>query len=270
MVREVSAQDFVRSPVGSYVADATWLCFCPDDASVIATVLWSHLDEEQLHALCDVVPETHCPSLAPHGYLLDVRGVEGLDPWLFPNLDAYLKENHEVFARAVTSLAIVRPEGLLAATVAEGFFDVMPAPCPVRVFIDPEAALEWLGRAHVAADLAQAVAVVRATSRLSTQLRELLGRVGPGVPIHEIAGELGVSSRTLQRRLQDEGTSFRGEVNTARLRAAQRLLSGSEASITEIAFEVGYASPAHLAEQFRRRMGETPTQWREKRRGATA
>ena len=146
---------------------------------------------------------------------------------------------------------------------------MFPAPCPVRVFTSAEEALAWLGAASsVAADLGDAVAKVCATSRLSSQLRELLEHEGASTPIGKVARKLGVSPRTLQRRLRLEGTSFRDEVNVARLRAAQRLLTESRASIAEIAFEVGYASPAHLSEWFRRRMGESPSQWREKRRSA--
>ena len=267
-MQEVAGHAFALSPLGRFAASSTWVCFCPD-ASLVATVLWGHIDEEQLHALCDAVPETHCASLAPHAYLLDVRDVQSLDPWLLPGLKQYLHATHATYARLVTRIAIVRPRDLLAATVAEGFFSVFPAPCPVRVFTGAEEALEWLGaESSVALELVDAVTMVRATSRLSAQLRELLEHEGASTPIGKVARKLGVSPRTLQRRLRLEGTSFRDEVNVARLRAAQRLLTESRASIAEIAFEVGYASPAHLSEWFRRRMGESPSQWREKRRSA--
>lgn len=58
------------------------------------------------------------------------------------------------------------------------------------------------------------------------------------------------------------GTTFSDYLRAYRLRlAAQRLLSGGE-RISEIAYQTGFASPAHLADQFRRRFGMSPRDYR--------
>ncbi|WP_421854457.1 AraC family transcriptional regulator [Novosphingobium sp.] len=58
------------------------------------------------------------------------------------------------------------------------------------------------------------------------------------------------------------GTTFSDYLRAYRLRlAAQRLLSGGE-RVSEIAYQTGFASPAHLADQFRRRFGMSPRDYR--------
>ena len=77
---------------------------------------------------------------------------------------------------------------------------------------------------------------------------------------------LGLSERTLQRRLQDSGTTFQDEVQSARMRVAERLLLDTDASLTSIAFDVGYSSLQRFSALFRKVTGESPSKWRAKRR----
>ena len=51
-----------------------------------------------------------------------------------------------------------------------------------------------------------------------------------------------------------------------RLKRAKEMLSEGDASIAKIAKEMGYASPQHLAMQFRKTFGTTPTEWRSRNR----
>ncbi|GAC1576616.1 MAG: hypothetical protein NVS3B20_25350 [Polyangiales bacterium] len=84
--------------------------------------------------------------------------------------------------------------------------------------------------------------------------------------LHDAALTLGLSSRTLQRRLLEERTSFVAEVQDARLRNAQRLLLNTDAAVTTIALNLGYASPQHFSSSFRKRMGITPAAFRAQRK----
>jgi AraC-like DNA-binding protein len=45
-------------------------------------------------------------------------------------------------------------------------------------------------------------------------------------------------------------------------RAAERLGAAHEASITEIAFELGFNDSAYFARAFRQRFGVSPREWR--------
>ena len=83
------------------------------------------------------------------------------------------------------------------------------------------------------------------------------------VSIDSTARALSTSVRTLQRVLRrDSGSEFRELVNVIRMRRAKELLRGTSASITEIAAEFGYSSPANFASAFRNAAGLAPHEYR--------
>jgi AraC-like DNA-binding protein len=80
-------------------------------------------------------------------------------------------------------------------------------------------------------------------------IREQLAR--PAVSLQLAARTLAVSARTLQRRLADEGTSWRAEVDAARRdRAALLLRHGTTAEVT--AARLGYSDSRALRRALRR------------------
>ena len=64
-----------------------------------------------------------------------------------------------------------------------------------------------------------------------------------GLSMQAVCGKLGVSSRTLQRRLQDEGTSFQQTLDNLRNALAHHYLQNSLMSGAEIAFLLGFEDP---------------------------
>lgn len=94
------------------------------------------------------------------------------------------------------------------------------------------------------------------------RLRERLDRDLASGGIAHVARSLRMSIRTLQRRLARAETSYRQELNAARLRKAQQLLAGTELKITAVALEVGCSSSQHLSALFRKMTGESPSAWR--------
>lgn len=80
--------------------------------------------------------------------------------------------------------------------------------------------------------------------------------------IQVIAKELGMSDRTLQRRLTDENTSFKHVLTQARHEQALEYLADSSLDIKEIAFLIGYEDQNSFYRAFRLWEGETPTNWR--------
>jgi AraC-like DNA-binding protein len=72
--------------------------------------------------------------------------------------------------------------------------------------------------------------------------------------------------RSLQRDLVAARTSFQRELDGARVRIAKRLLADSESPLTEIAYDVGCASPQHFSTLFRRVTGVAPSTWRARSR----
>ena len=79
----------------------------------------------------------------------------------------------------------------------------------------------------------------------------------PGLELMAVARELGMSPRSLQRRLSDEGFKFAELREQARLRRAMVLVE-SGAKVETIAREVGFASTSHFIQWFRRQTGQTP------------
>ncbi len=81
--------------------------------------------------------------------------------------------------------------------------------------------------------------------------------------IEQAAAMLGLSVRSLQRRFERAGTSFRVEVHRARVRRAQTLLLHSDDKVSTIAQHVGCKSAQHLARLFKSyAAGQTPAAYR--------
>ena len=74
----------------------------------------------------------------------------------------------------------------------------------------------------------------------------------------DIAHRMAVSTRTLQRRLRDEGTSFQQELNGLREDLARHYLANSRYSSAEISFLLGYTDPNSFIRAFHAWTGQTP------------
>jgi AraC-like DNA-binding protein len=86
--------------------------------------------------------------------------------------------------------------------------------------------------------------------------------------IDSVARALGLESRTFQRRLRAERTSFRELYEEYLQTQAQKLLSRSELGEKDIAARLGYGSLTAFIRAFRRWHGVTPGQFRERRADA--
>ncbi|CQR56019.1 AraC family transcriptional regulator [Paenibacillus riograndensis] len=82
--------------------------------------------------------------------------------------------------------------------------------------------------------------------------------------IQAVAKELGISDRTLQRRLSDENTTFKHLLTQARHEQALEYLADSSLDIKEVAFMIGYADQNSFYRAFRLWEGDTPSNWRVK------
>jgi len=84
--------------------------------------------------------------------------------------------------------------------------------------------------------------------------------------IEDIADALHVSGRTLQRRLQDAGSSFQRVLEQARHRLARHYLNNSVLELNEAAYLLGYEDGNSFVRAFRGWEGIPPAQWREQQR----
>ena len=80
-----------------------------------------------------------------------------------------------------------------------------------------------------------------------------------------VASKLGITRRSLQRRLRDHGTTFTQLLDQQLLDHSNRLLAGRSSSITEIALRLGYSDPAHFSRAYKRWTGRPPSVYRRER-----
>ena len=74
----------------------------------------------------------------------------------------------------------------------------------------------------------------------------------------DVASRLAISTRTLQRRLNQENTTFQKELDNLREELARNYLSNSEYTSNQIAFLLGYEEPTSFYRAFRTWTGQTP------------
>jgi len=85
--------------------------------------------------------------------------------------------------------------------------------------------------------------------------------------IGRVADVIGTSVRALQRRLAEAGVTFEALVAQGRFDAAVELLADTDATILDIALDLGYSDHAHFTRAFRRWTGVPPREFRRMRRG---
>lgn len=125
---------------------------------------------------------------------------------------------------------------------------VIDADPELRRVLDAKVAQYWAARQPTVAE--QAMRHLRARVVLGDATRENLARL------------LSLSTRSFNRRLQEEGTSFRELVDRARFHVAQQLLLGTRMSVTSVALALGYAETSAFDHAFQRWSGRRPSDWR--------
>lgn len=77
-----------------------------------------------------------------------------------------------------------------------------------------------------------------------------------------IAARIGIGPRTLQRRLNDYGTSYRDVLLSCRMRRAQELLIETGTSVGQIGADLGYSSTPQFTRAFKLQVGCPPQEFR--------
>jgi AraC-like DNA-binding protein len=250
-------------PRGKYFVGRSWLSFFAAHGRFSGTIVWGEPSPE------DVKEWTACADLriseacAPHATLFDAYNVERLSPSAFGELAGYASRSLAGLEARITRLAVVHHGGF-AGAVAVGFTRLVPVPFPAEIFRDAAKALSWLGcedDAPLLDELGRVRNEARAVGPLVRDLAAFLHRHPEATPA-VAARALALSTRSLQRRLHEQNTTFRRELDGARVRLAQRLLEDSDASVSEVARRVGLTSPQHLSTLFHRCGHESPSAWR--------
>jgi len=97
---------------------------------------------------------------------------------------------------------------------------------------------------------------------LVARVERVLAQRGARLGIRRVARLLGVSDRTLTRRLGEQGTRFQSLVDTSLKSRAIALLQDEELTVAEVAYALGYQDPANFGRAFRRWFEQSPARYR--------
>ncbi len=113
--------------------------------------------------------------------------------------------------------------------------------------------------------LGAALGELEAQSSIAEQVKIVMKRsLASGQPgLSDVAKQLGMSDRTLQRRITEEGSTFRDLLSAARRDLGRHLLTDPATGIDEVACLLGYQDTTSFYRAFREWEGMPPNRWRE-------
>jgi AraC-like DNA-binding protein len=268
MKRARSIEDYVAEPVGRYQVGRTHVVWC-HSPTLCGSIHWGRPTDADARALVRRLEFGLHPGLAG-GFdnIMDARAMETFDWPAFGVVSNFVREKLGTLNRRVRKHAVIVPAGMIGALVA-GLLPLIGPSYPVRFFASLDDALAWIDRPDAAVALEEAQRLADEARGVSPLLRALRHRLTESLEhanVQEMARALGLAPRSLQRELGRHDTSFRIELTRARVQAACLLLDGSDDKIEAIARRVGWASSSQMSAIFRKAVGETPAQYRARRR----
>ena len=266
MRRAIDEADYARASVGACLLGSSFVHFWPRP-HLAGVALFGAPDADDLSGLTRILRLELAEGAPRHVSLVDASRIERVDAMAFAALERYVDEHRARLEEQVERLAIVRPAGVLGATVS-GFFHVAVPPYPVGVFDDARGGLEFLGEPDegLVAALDRAVADAAQSPSWLLALRQKLDAQPGRLALEDAARSLALSVRTLQRQLKSAGTTYQREVAASQVRVAERLLRETSASLGAVAIEIGCASQQHFSTLFKRFTGESPSAYRTRTR----
>ena len=117
------------------------------------------------------------------------------------------------------------------------------------------------------AELAEQLGHKTFSEQAKAILKRLVAGQRPG--IHDLARELQLSTRTLQRRLTEEGITFQRLLEEARRELARHYLLHSSLELNQTAYLLGYEDANSFFRAFHQWEGTSPGQWRQLRRNSS-
>jgi two-component system response regulator YesN len=85
------------------------------------------------------------------------------------------------------------------------------------------------------------------------------------ITLEDVAFRINVSPQYLSRLFKEEtGENFIDYLTRIRIKAARKLLEGTEHNVKEICFKTGYGDPNYFSRIFKKATGLTPTEYKEK------
>jgi AraC-like DNA-binding protein len=262
MKQSASLADYLAHPTGRCLCGPTYLVWCKD-TRLSGMVFWGRPEPEHMARVTRAIEIAVAPDGEQRASLVDARRVESVIPATFDVLAHYVQSRLETLKRRVRAQALLRPAGFVGAAVA-GFYEVLGQPYPTKVFTNPDQALVWLGAVeHRDVVLELDGCLDDGCDRgILCSLRAHLNHNPGKACLGEAAAALGLSARSLQRKLRESSSSFQTELNLAQIRIAKRLMLDTDYEIKRVALEVGCSSASAFNVLFRRLERQAPSAWR--------
>jgi AraC-like DNA-binding protein len=96
-------------------------------------------------------------------------------------------------------------------------------------------------------------------AEISQLIMDLLPTGCPSIVI--VSRHCGIPVRTLQRKLRNDGITYRELVDEVRFDAACRLLRQPQNNVKEVARAIGYQDPSNFTRAFQRWAGVSPSEY---------
>jgi len=123
--------------------------------------------------------------------------------------------------------------------------------------------------AHNARQLLRLLPLPNRAEPIGDKVRRTISLLLPSgrATVDQVAGHLGLSARSLQRRLDEEGLQFAELLSAVRQDLATAYLANSGRPVTSVAALLGYSSPSSFTRWFASSFGVAPQTWRANQRG---
>ena len=234
---------------------------------------------EAMSRYARLMADDHDPELHEHGESAALRLPALTGNWPAVRLTAEFSMTAmlsvlELFAGSGARPSAVRfayPRPPYAAEHERIFGDAARFDCEVTEMVFPRA---WLDKTQpyrspelfevLKAQADRSLGRLERGAPLRERIERILGTQGTRSPTMDgVARELGMSARSLRRRMQAEGLSFSDLATRSRMHSAKRMLERPGASIQETAYALGFASPTAFHRAFKRWTGMTPKQYQD-------
>ena len=204
--------------------------------------------------------------------LVQVRD-ETIDAWLADVVKACRMSSGRGFAPLRVTMQRPKPPAPYAALMARYFRAPIDYEAPQNaLFFDKAALTKRLptGNSELERMSHQALLDYLAEARSVRYCPSDQSQVGEALPAGRatpagVARCLKLSARTLQRKLNEAGTTFSAVLEDTRLEMSQRYLKQPDLEINEIAYLLGFAEAGNFARAFRRWVGSSPSDYRTQR-----
>jgi len=256
---------FLADPIGAYVLRRAFCFWQIEGANGV--LAWGAPDLEDVAEMCSVFDVALvCPRVGRHVSLVDATAISGVEARAFKALSEHLSLRRDAWALHVERQAVLVDRGVFGAALA-GLFALLRPRYPTRSFSERERAFAWLA-ARDSEKTRRTYLKMRSLAlevpEVVRQLRGLLDAEQSTLTLSDAARRIGVTPRTLQRRLLEAKTSMREEGRAFRLRLSAHLLATSDLTVARIARAAG-VTEAQLGKMYRAAYRMSPSAFRARR-----